>query len=125
MTSFNASNDKGTCLWCGKVFGFTRKAESVTVEVLDAPILCGKLLGKGKGYCKGGGFERLNKDGKLHGWRCVTCNAQHALGRKSGWKKLPPVREGYHGSEFFCTLRCGFAFAEVLAKGGRRLSPTR
>ena len=53
---------------------------------------------------------------------CIFCGAKLL---KAGWKRNGEDRLGYNGTGFFCSVRCGFWFADVFARAGYRLSPWR
>lgn len=113
MRDFGASNEKGSCLWCGnklRVKTYTERSEPGT----------GKL--KAPSYvCCGAGWKKAEEPGYFD---CRGCGHQCRGEHSRTIIKRTPVYEGAaagdYGDNAFCGLHCGYAFGVSMAGLGRR-----
>lgn len=115
---FGYEGKPDTCLWCGKQFPpETRLVEhgyvSICCDAETTPEQHEQPMPKWRQ--KRG--EEATEEITVH--RCNACGSTNGRHLKVSHEPTGK-REGYRGSQHFCTLRCGFAFAETAAKDGTR-----
>lgn len=111
---FNPSGEPCTCLWCGKRFSPEARWRELGyfTTCCDTPAPEGFRVEK---YATGAPSKHEQRE------PCASCGSFQTGYRLKGENYHTGRRVGYGGSEYFCTLRCGFAFAERMAELGRRL----
>jgi hypothetical protein len=95
---FAASNEEGTCLWCGKKLSYTYDSERVPN---------GTHLRKGNYYS-------IAED-KYIDVETEEKSFKH-VNKVKRWELPGPMGNGY-----FCSISCGAEFGLVFAKDGERL----
>jgi hypothetical protein len=122
MSSFNPSNEEGTCLWCGKklIFFCHTEWENTGKEGPDTCHYCDCKAEKGEPDP-----DEYEEGFHFPGYRCPKCHRpviprkiRKVASRRRFWDK-----PGYAGSGYFCTLRCGHSFAVDAARNGYRFKP--
>jgi len=114
---FGYTGKPGTCLWCGRLF----KPETRLVEHGYLSTCCNAETTEVTVQRPLPGWRRtpgvVSEDVKLH--RCNACGETNGRHLKVSHEPTGK-RYGYMGSQHFCTLRCGFSFAETAADDGTR-----
>ena len=100
MRNPNPSNEKGTCLWCGRklIHEYTYEQEE---------------------------FEMEYEDPVPHWFRekrGLSSESRVVKGMRSTDVKIKRYENpGPYGDGFFCSLRCGYQFGKTMAYRGARL----
>lgn len=116
MKKFEATNHKGTCLWCGEKLRHECRIDYDYNNVL-----------RKSSPCCGADVIVRTPEGEDHSYNSGEC-AQ--CGHRFNPTKLhrtivnkTPIFDapGYMGNGQFCTLRCGYQFGLCCARSGERL----
>jgi ribosomal protein L37AE/L43A len=113
---FAATNEPGTCLWCGRKLRMSYFTEKQRTDKPRPPSSCH--------YCNSGeGFTHVEDTV----YECKKCGTESHGGYVYKITKREAIHDkpGPKGDGFFCTLPCAYAFAVSLADHGRRLEPPR
>lgn len=116
---FGATNQPGTCLWCGKKL---RWKGTCTKERVPWPTPALSPCCRAQLYAGNSGTPA---DGIASSAWCEACEKNHdpkmRIVSRERWYDKP----GDYGDGHFCGLRCGHAFGCALADNGRRPEPIR
>jgi hypothetical protein len=117
MQPFGATNEKDTCLWCG------RKLRMQYITEYERVVLEGKP--PRRCHCGSKRFKPIeNPSGGLR-WECASdsCCAWHSdRGERKVVSRTPRYKgRGDYGDGHFCGLTCGYEFAVKAANDGIRL----
>ena len=118
MTEFKATNEPGTCLWCGRKLRPLYRANYRTWH--EAPPSCRFNVGTG-----GAGWRECGSTVFTLEEHHAICERGHRVQATWRWEKTGRELIGYgpRGDGFFDTLECSRSFALVMAGSGRRLKP--
>jgi len=126
MRPFAATNEPGTCLWCGDRLRYTCTTKRAGTGRWRPPARCESC--KTDVYSEGvrrapNEWEAVEGEEGL--FRCRVCGGEEH-GReveKIVSRERDSERPGRYHDGHFCSLTCGHRFGCTLADGGRRLQP--
>ena len=129
MRAFGFKNVADTCLWCGDALRVERDVVRETTGEWNPPTECHSCRGEGREFTALSAQEAFDAGhGNVPelGWfRCCDCDVVSHGQKRERIVSREPLRKndrgGYAGHGRFCTLRCGYQWAMVLANSGLRI----
>lgn len=114
---FGYEGKPDTCLWCGRLF----KPETKSVEHGYVSNCCKTEVAEETQEVPLPSWRRMPSvvTEKVKLYRCTSCGETGGRHLKVTYEPTGK-RIGYSGSQHFCTLRCGYLFAETAAADGTR-----